>query len=109
MDPLAPFRLNDRVAVVTGASSGIGARAALVLHAAGASVVVAARRAERLESLAAELGDRCHVVVADVAAQPDRERLVAETVDTFGSVDVLVNNAGVSWTGPAEDEPLDEW
>jgi NAD(P)-dependent dehydrogenase (short-subunit alcohol dehydrogenase family) len=101
------FRLDGRVAIVTGASSGLGERFARVLRAAGAEVVVAARRADRLEALAAETG--AFAVTCDVADTGDLERLVAVTLERFGRIDVLVNNAGISWIGPAEDEPLDEW
>jgi len=93
LDPLSLFRLDGRVAVVTGASSGLGDRFARVLDAVGARVVLAARRAERLEVLAAELTDAV-VVPCDLGVAEDRERLVATTLDTTGRLDVLVNNAG---------------
>jgi NAD(P)-dependent dehydrogenase (short-subunit alcohol dehydrogenase family) len=103
VDPLASFRLDGRVAVITGASSGLGARFGRVLAAAGASVVVAARRADRVEALADELGDAL-AVPGDVVRQDDREQLVAATLERFGRIDVLVNNAGVGTPEPAESE-----
>jgi NAD(P)-dependent dehydrogenase (short-subunit alcohol dehydrogenase family) len=108
LDPLALFRLDGKVAVVTGASSGLGARFARVLDAVGARVVVAARRAERLERLAGDLTDAV-VVPADLANPEDRERLTATVLDTCGRVDVLVNNAGIGGKISLEDEPLDSF
>src|SRR4051812_47257037 len=109
VDPLAPFKLDDRVAIVTGASSGLGERMARVLHGAGATVVVAARRLERLENLAAGLGDRVTPVACDVSVDADLERLVTATIEQHGRVDILVNNAGLSDPQPAEDEPIDRF
>ena len=105
-DPLSRFRVDGQVAIVTGASSGLGERFARVLHAAGASVVVTARRRDRLDRLAAALPGAL-VVAADVSDADDRERIVATTVDHFGTVGILVNNAGVSEVGGVEDESLE--
>lgn len=105
--PAALVNLTGRVAVVTGASSGLGDRFARVLHAAGAHVVVAARRAERLERLAADLGDRVTAVAADLVDPDHRVRLVETALEVDGRLDVLVNNAGHSDPTPAEDETLE--
>ncbi len=106
-DPAALFGLDGRVAVVTGASSGLGDRFARVLHAAGATVVVAARRVERLDALAADLGDRVHAVACDVTSEADLARLAGLGAEVGGgAVDVLVNNAGIGAPQPAETEPM---
>ena len=102
------FRLDGRVAIVTGASSGLGARFARVLDAAGARVVVAARRVDRLEPLAAELSDAL-VVPCDVADTRSRQDLVARVLDHYGQVDVLVNNAGIDHTESALDVDLPDF
>jgi NAD(P)-dependent dehydrogenase (short-subunit alcohol dehydrogenase family) len=100
------LRLDGRIALVTGASSGLGARFAEVLDAAGASVVLAARRADPIAGLAGRLRDALPVT-CDVRRDEDREALVAAALDRYGRIDVLVNNAGIAHAGPAEDEPLD--
>lgn len=108
LDPLALFRLDDQVAVVTGASSGLGERFARVLHAAGATVVVAARRLDRLQALVADLPGAL-AVQADLAQAEDRERLIATTIEECGTVHVLVNNAGISTVTSVEDEELERF
>jgi len=106
--PAEIFGLDGRVAIVTGASSGLGGRFARVLVAAGARVVGAARRADRLERLASEV-EGLEPCVCDVRADDDLERLVSFTLERFGQVDVLVNNAGVGGAHPAEDEPAEHF
>lgn len=103
--PIPTFRLDGRTAIVTGASSGIGARFARVLREAGADVVVAARRLDRLEALAAEV-EGVVPVACDVADDAQCEALVSAAAEQFGRIDVLVNNAGISDPLPAEDEPV---
>jgi NAD(P)-dependent dehydrogenase (short-subunit alcohol dehydrogenase family) len=103
--PTEIFDLTGRVAIVTGASSGLGARFARVLAGAGARVVVAARRADRLDELVADLGaDRALAVPTDVTHPDEIERLVQRCVDHFGGLDIMVNNAGVARVLPALDE-----
>jgi hypothetical protein len=106
LDPLAAFRLDGRTALVTGASAGLGARFARVLHAVGADVVLTARRLDRLEALAAELPGAV-AIAADLSVATDRERLVEEALAVRGRIDVLVNNAGISGPRAVEDEDLD--
>jgi len=103
------FGIDGNVAIVTGASSGLGERFVRVLHAAGATVVAAARRGDRLDALAEELGrDRVVPVVCDVAVDDDCAALVAAAVEAGrGRFDILVNNAGTSGPTAAEDEPVD--
>jgi NAD(P)-dependent dehydrogenase (short-subunit alcohol dehydrogenase family) len=98
------FRLDGQTAIVTGASSGLGARFATTLAEAGATVIAAARRADRLEALAATHAN-IRAFPCDVS-DPDA---LAALVDHAGTVDVLVNNAGVSAAHPAEHEPLDSF
>jgi NAD(P)-dependent dehydrogenase (short-subunit alcohol dehydrogenase family) len=106
-DPLAAFRLDGKVAIVTGASSGLGARFARVLDAAGANVVLVARRKERLEQLASELENDALAIPTDLQQTEELNHVVAQTADKYGRVDVLVNNAGMVDAEPAIDEPLD--
>ena len=107
MPPVSP----QRVAIVTGASSGIGAASARALAAAGFHVVLAARRLERLESLAKEIagaGGAALPVAADLAREADCAELVARTLRELGRIDVLVNNAGFSPGAPIELLPRAE-
>jgi NAD(P)-dependent dehydrogenase (short-subunit alcohol dehydrogenase family) len=109
LDPLAPFRIDGKVALVTGASSGLGARFARVLDAAGARVVLVARRRERLEQLASELHNEALVVAQDLANVDEVGTVVERALGRYGRLDVLVNNAGMVDVHPAENEPLEEF
>lgn len=108
LDPLHLFRLDGRVAIVTGASSGLGARAARVLDALGATVVVAARRLDRLEQLAARLADG-HAAACDVSVAGASAELVDRAVDRHGRVDVVISCAGIATPGPALRTTRDEF
>jgi NADP-dependent 3-hydroxy acid dehydrogenase YdfG len=102
--------LKNTVALVTGASSGIGAAAARALAADGACVAIAARRRDRLEQLAAEIGGGQSLVIdADLTEESGARRAVEQTVSQLGRLDILVNNAGVMLLGPIVDAPIDEW
>jgi NADP-dependent 3-hydroxy acid dehydrogenase YdfG len=105
-------RLDGTVALVTGASSGIGEATARELSANGASVVVAARRKDRLDTLVADIesgGGTALAVECDVTDQSQASSLVGTTVERFGRLDTLVNNAGVMLLGPIVDAPIEEW
>jgi NAD(P)-dependent dehydrogenase (short-subunit alcohol dehydrogenase family) len=106
LGPLAGFRLDGRVAIVTGASSGLGVHFARTLHGAGATVVLAARRADRLAALQAELPGSVAITV-DLNSDIDRERLIAETVEKVGPPRILVNNAGVGHKVAIEEESVE--
>jgi len=108
VDPLSLFRLDGRVAVVTGASSGLGARAARVLDALGATVVVSARRTDRIEALAASL-ERGHAVTCDVSERGASAALIDGAVAEHGRIDVVIANAGVTTTTPALREGVDQF
>jgi NADP-dependent 3-hydroxy acid dehydrogenase YdfG len=99
--------VRGKVAVVTGASSGIGAAIARDLSLAGASIVLTGRRRERLEALAASLGVPSAILDADIAASDTPERLLSLAQERFGRVDVLVNNAGFIAAGSLETIDLD--
>jgi NAD(P)-dependent dehydrogenase (short-subunit alcohol dehydrogenase family) len=102
------FRLDGRVAVVTGASSGIGTAIAQALSAAGARVVITGRHADRLQACADSLGEH-HLVVADLADDDAPAAIVAETIAAFGKLDVLVHSAGLFWPKPFEEAPLEDF
>jgi NADP-dependent 3-hydroxy acid dehydrogenase YdfG len=101
--------LEGTVALVTGASSGIGEATARALAAEGAAVALVARRKDRLDALAAGLGDRALAIEADVTQQDHAVGAVGQAVDELGRLDVVINNAGVMLLGPVVDAPTEEW
>jgi NADP-dependent 3-hydroxy acid dehydrogenase YdfG len=106
-----PFAMNealrDTAALVTGASSGIGEATARALAAQGAAVAVAARRKDRLDALAAELGGLS--IEADVTVRDQAVAAVERTARELGRLDIVINNAGVMLLGPIVDAPVEEW
>ena len=109
---LDSFSLEGKVAVVTGASSGLGVSFATGLAEAGADIAICARRVAKLEETKRKveaLGRRCVAVEADVTKAEDCERFIKTAVDELGKVDVLVNNAGLATAVPATREDPDEF
>ena len=110
--PRDPSDLTGQVAVVTGATSGIGAATARSLAAAGAKVVVSGRREDRLASLAAELerdGREVRSVACDLGTNEGAQAVVDAAISAFGRLDVLVNNAGVMFLSPIDDADPADW
>jgi NADP-dependent 3-hydroxy acid dehydrogenase YdfG len=104
--------LTGTVALITGASSGIGAATAAALASQGAAVAMAARRKDRLEALAEDIqkqGGTVLVLERDITVQEEAADAVASTVKEFGRLDTLINNAGMMLLGPAVGAPLSEW
>ena len=93
------FDLKGKKALVTGASGGIGGAIARAFHGAGAEVAVSGTRVEALDALAGELGDRVHVVAADLSSAEEVERLAGDAAEALGGIDILVNNAGLTRDG----------
>jgi NADP-dependent 3-hydroxy acid dehydrogenase YdfG len=105
-------KLTGTVALVTGASSGIGDATARALAEQGASVAVVARRKDRLDTLVAEIeaaGGTAYAVPADITDRTQADQAVAEVVDRFGRLDILVNNAGLMLLGPIFGADVEEW
>ena len=106
------FSLKGRVAVVTGASRGLGKEAAEALAEAGAKVALLARRAQWLDPTAQEFEQRgfeCLACSCDVSEESQIQAAIAQTLARYGRIDILVNNAGVSWGAPFEELTLDSW
>ena len=107
-DPLNVFRLDGKIALVTGASSGIGAQTAKLFSSLGAKVIAAARREDRLQDLANQYPDVI-AVKCDVGVEADCKNLVDTIINEYGKIDILINNAGISDPIPALEENLDQF
>jgi NAD(P)-dependent dehydrogenase (short-subunit alcohol dehydrogenase family) len=107
--PLTPDANSGKVALVTGGGTGIGRATALELARTGAKVAICGRRPEPLEAVKAELGDDCFAVPTDVREPEQVAALVEWTLERFGRIDVLVNNAGGQFLAPAEEISLKGW
>lgn len=103
------FELSGKAACITGASSGLGRRAAITLAAAGASVVGIARRAEALDSLCAKIGPNAARVAADVTDRESHKQLVSDVSTPFGAPDILIHAAGVNTRQTADDVTPQGW
>jgi NAD(P)-dependent dehydrogenase (short-subunit alcohol dehydrogenase family) len=103
-----PYDVNGRTVFITGAARGIGAETARRLHAKGANVALVGLEPERLEALAAQLGDRAASFEADVTDFEALERAVSATVERFGAIDVGIANAGIAFTGPLATAPIEQ-
>ena len=101
--------MKDKVIAITGASSGIGEAIARRLAARGAQLILGARRTERLEALAQELGESVVAFPLDVTNREQFQAFVARAVDRFGRLDVLINNAGVMPLSPLAEDRVEEW
>jgi 3-oxoacyl-[acyl-carrier protein] reductase len=103
------FNLDGKKALVTGATGGIGAAIARTLHSAGAEVAISGTRAEKLEALAQELGDRIHVVPANLSDRSSVDQLAKDAAEAMGGVDILVNNAGITKDNLAMRMKDEDW
>ena len=103
-----PYDIHGRTVFITGAARGIGAETARRLHAKGANLALVGLEPERLEALAAELGDRAIAIEADVCDFEALERAVDATVERFGGIDVGIANAGIAYTGPLATAPIEQ-
>lgn len=106
------FALSGKVAIITGASSGLGAAFAVGFARAGADIAICARRTDKLAEIKAQveaLGRRCLAVAADVSVVEDCQHVVDQTMTTFGKVDILINNAGIGTAFPATREKPEDY
>jgi NAD(P)-dependent dehydrogenase (short-subunit alcohol dehydrogenase family) len=112
LDTKQLFSLTHKTAVVTGGGRGLGEQIAFALAEAGANVVVCSRNIKACQTVSEQLkekGVQSLAIECDVTKQEDIDHVVKETVDRFGTVDILVNNSGTSWAAPVLELPADKW
>jgi NAD(P)-dependent dehydrogenase (short-subunit alcohol dehydrogenase family) len=107
-DPFSAFRLDGRVVIVTGASSGLGEHFARVLDSVGARLLLVARREQRLKALASSMRD-ARTLTCDLSRPEEAAKVIDAALTAFGAVDVLINNAGTTHIGPALEETAEEF
>ncbi len=103
------MRLEDKSAIITGGGSGIGLACTKLFCGEGAQVAIIGRRKERLESVAKEFGDQVLTITGDLTKSNDIERLVTETLNAFGKIDIVVNNSGVFAGSPVHETKDEDW
>ncbi|MFD0050201.1 SDR family oxidoreductase [Actinomycetes bacterium NPDC127524] len=106
------FDLTGKTAIVTGGGRGLGKQIALALAEAGANIVVCSRNLEACKEVSSEIVEMGGTSISsccDVSNEEDIERVINETISTFGTLDILVNNSGISWLAPVDELPLDKW
>jgi len=103
------FSLDKKNALVTGASGDIGRSIAVALHEAGAQVIISGTRLEPLEELKSELGERVHIILCDLSGKDEVQLLISNAIETLGSIDILINNAGITQDNLFMRMSDDEW
>ena len=103
------FSLEKKNALVTGASGDIGRSIAIALHDAGAKVIISGTRLEPLEALKSELGERAHIILCDLSDKDVVRLMISKTIETLGSIDILINNAGITQDNLFMRMSDDEW
>ena len=103
------FSLDKKNALVTGASGDIGRSIAVALHKAGAQVIISGTRLEPLETLKSELGERVHIILCDLSDKDEVRLLISNAIETLGSIDILINNAGITQDNLFMRMSDDEW
>lgn len=108
----ALFELTGKTAIITGGSRGLGEQMATTLAEAGANIVICSRKLEqclKTEEKLKEKGIKTLAMACDVSNKEDISAVISKTIETFGTIDILINNSGTSWMAPFQDYPEDKW